>query len=95
MVKFVNENGAVVGVCDAPVFIRLHENGCFVECEEAKADGVAVAGKAFALFGHVLPGCEVVDMVPVDGGALLVDQQQAIDANSAAIDELVLAMLEG
>lgn len=38
----VTVNGAVAGYSDTAVFIRLHENGCYVPYDEAEADGVCV-----------------------------------------------------
>ena len=35
----VKQDGAFVGYADSIVLIRLHNNGCYVPCEEAEADG--------------------------------------------------------
>ena len=29
----IKQDGAVIGYSDTVVFIRLHENGCYVPCE--------------------------------------------------------------
>lgn len=34
--------GEHAGYSDTAVFIRVHENGCYVPCDEHKADGVCV-----------------------------------------------------
>lgn len=41
MYKVISE-GEVVGYSDTLVFIRLHENGCYVPCDVAEAEGVCV-----------------------------------------------------
>jgi hypothetical protein len=41
MYKITND-GAVVGYSDAVVFIRAHDNGCYVPCDVSEAEGVCV-----------------------------------------------------
>lgn len=38
----VTVDGVLAGYSDTAVFVRLHENGCYVPCEETKAEGVCV-----------------------------------------------------
>lgn len=38
----IKSGGAVVGYSDTAVFIRLHENGCYVPCEAEEAEGFCV-----------------------------------------------------
>lgn len=38
----VTVEGVFAGYSDTAVFVRLHENGCFVPCDEAEAEGVCV-----------------------------------------------------
>ena len=38
----IRSGGEVVGYSDTVVYIRLHENGCFVPCEKAEAEGFCV-----------------------------------------------------
>ena len=35
----VKQDGAFAGYADSIVLIRLHDNGCYVPCKEAEADG--------------------------------------------------------
>lgn len=35
----IKKDGVFFGYADSIVFIRLHENGCYVPCEENKAEG--------------------------------------------------------
>lgn len=35
----VKQNGAVSGWSETLVWVRLHENGCYVPCEKAEAEG--------------------------------------------------------
>lgn len=38
----IKQNGEAVGYSDTVVFIRLHENGCYVPCDETEAEGFCV-----------------------------------------------------
>lgn len=38
----IKSGGELVGYSDTVVFIRLHENGCYVPCDEAEAEGFCV-----------------------------------------------------
>lgn len=35
----IKQDGAVIGYSDTVVFVRLHENGCYVPCEREQAGG--------------------------------------------------------
>ena len=37
----VTVDGAFAGYSDTAVFVRLHENGCLVPCEETEAEAFA------------------------------------------------------
>ena len=37
----IRSGGKVVGYSDTVVYVRLHENGCYVPCDEAEAEGFA------------------------------------------------------
>ena len=36
----IKSGGKVAGYADSFVYIRLHENGCYVLCDEAEAEGI-------------------------------------------------------
>lgn len=38
----IKQNGSVIGYSDDVIFVRLHENGCYVPCERAQAGGFCV-----------------------------------------------------
>lgn len=38
----IQKDGVLVGYSDTAVFIRLHENGCYVPCAKAEAEGFCV-----------------------------------------------------
>ena len=38
----IKQNGSVIGYSDDVVFVRLHENGCYVPCDAAEAEGFCV-----------------------------------------------------
>ena len=38
----IKQNGSVIGYSDDVIFVRLHENRCYVPCELAQAGGFCV-----------------------------------------------------
>ena len=38
----IRSGGEVVGYSDTVVYIRLHENGCYVPCEKDEAEGFCI-----------------------------------------------------
>ena len=38
----IKQNGSVIGYSDDVIFVRLHENGCYVPCEREQAEGFCV-----------------------------------------------------
>ena len=38
----MKSGGKVVGYSDTVVYVRLHENGCYVPCDEAEAGGFCI-----------------------------------------------------
>lgn len=38
----VTVDGVFAGYSDTAVFVRFHENGCYIPCEETEAEGVCV-----------------------------------------------------
>ena len=99
MHRIINsETGDCLGVTDSPVFVKPHENGCFVPCPEPEAQGISFAGTVYQLQDRPsMGGTEVVVMLEaMDAGAALADvQQTAADNDAMNVDhELRLTMLE-
>jgi len=90
MYKIVNvKDGAQIGVTEKPNFIRKSSAGCFVKSTEKKAQGVSYKSKAYNLQGKTGLGADdTVILIEFDGGSTVAE-------NSAAIDNLIVAMLEG
>lgn len=38
----IKSGGELVGYSDTVVYIRLHENGCYIPCDESEAEGFCV-----------------------------------------------------
>ena len=71
------KDGAPLALAENLNFIKQHENGCFVLCDEAEAQGIAHAGEAYHLLGRPeLEGLETVLIKAVDAG----EELQRIDA---------------
>lgn len=70
------KDGAVLARTENPNYIKLHENGCFVLCDEAEAEGIAHAGEVYSLLGRAeLDGRDPVALKEVDTG----DELRRID----------------
>jgi hypothetical protein len=79
-----------LAIVEKPVFIRMHSNGCFVQAERASAQGIAVNGTPYNLLGAA-PLDEMFETawaVEVNGGEFIQEHQ-------AAIDDMILTILEG
>lgn len=46
------KDGLILGVTENPTYIRLADNGCFILCEEAEAEGIAYNGTAYHVIGR-------------------------------------------
>lgn len=63
------KSGTILALTEAPNFIKAHENGCFVLCREADAEGIAYNGEVFHLLGRPeLEGRETVILTEIDAG---------------------------
>lgn len=80
----------VVAYVERPNFIRLHENGSYVLTSEVEAQGIALNGNPYQLLGReTLEGAmETVGISEVDGGMVVINQQDGINA-------LIQTVLEG
>ena len=92
------EDGAVLGMTEAPNYIRKSENGCFILCPEPEASGIAFAGTPYHLLGREeMEGAETVSLEEVDaGGELTAAQEEIADLRTslAATDESTLELYE-
>ena len=97
MYKLINTNGgAEIGSTEKPRYIRKKSTGCYVQTSEAEAQGVAFKGAAYNIQGREGVGAEeTVMLIEFDGGDAVSEVGAAVEANSAAIDELTIAILEG
>ena len=96
MYKIINTNdGTEIGSTERPRFIKKKSTGCYIQTDEQNAQGVAYDNIAYNLQGRDGIGAdETVFLIEVDAGAESDKTVAAVAANSAAIDELVIAMLE-
>ena len=84
------KDGRVIAYVEHPNFIRLHDNGSYVPTSENEAQGIALNGTPYQLLGkEELDGAlETVGISEVDGGVVIVNQQDSIN-------ELIQTVLEG
>lgn len=89
MYQIIKDN-AVMCYVDDPVFIRLHENGCYVAATEDEAQGISIQSTPYHILGREeLPGAVATVVISkIDGGILAAEQKRVIDG-------LIVNILEG
>ena len=93
-------DGESLGMTEAPTFIKLADNGCFITCPEPEASGIVFGGKPYQLLGHEAmesdEELETVMLETADSGAILSQYQQlAADSDALSVDhEYRLTLLE-
>lgn len=83
------KDGSVFALVESPVYIRLHENGCYVQTTFDQAQGISIQGTPYQLLGRDSIGTdlETVGISELDGGSVVIAQQNNIN-------ELIRTMLE-
>lgn len=68
----IRKGDMVVALTEKPNYIYCHEDGYFVLCEAEMAQGIAVGGTAYHLYGKApMEGCETVLLVQKDTGNII------------------------
>ena len=76
MFKIINAEGRELGMTEQPYYIRLSENGSYTPCSEKEAQGVALNGTPYHLFGRAsMEGLETVVLAETDAGRVLKEQE--------------------
>lgn len=72
----IRKGDMVVALTEKPNYIYCHEDGYFVLCEAEMAQGIAVGGTAYHLYGREpMEGCETVLLVQKDTGNIIKDAE--------------------
>ena len=72
----IRKDGGVIALTEKPNYIRRHADGFYILCEEKDAQGVAVDGTAYHLFGREdMEGLETVVLAETDAGSILQEQE--------------------
>lgn len=89
MYQIIKDN-VVMAYVDQPVFIRLHENGCYVAASEEDAQGIAIQSVPYHILGReeLSGSAATVIISKIDGGILVAEQKRVIDG-------LIVNILEG
>lgn len=70
------KDGAVLALTESPNYIRLHPDGFYILCSEKEAQGVALNGTPYHLFGRTsMEGLETVILVETDAGRIMREQE--------------------
>ena len=97
MFKIINtKDGSTIGSTEKLQFIKKkNSTGCYVQTDEENAQGVAYLGTAYNIQGKDGVGADdTVILIEYDAGTEADKNSAAIAENSAAIDNLIVSMLE-
>lgn len=79
----IRKDGALLALAEKVHYIRLHQDGFYLLCPEAEAQGVAVAGTPYHLMGRdEMPGCETVLVQETDAGTALKGAQDLAEEST-------------
>lgn len=78
MYKF-SVNGAAIALVDNPIWIHIQRNGCYGQCKQHEATGVAINSTPYNLPGHDIGGVATVNYEEVQSGTYLLRQEANID----------------
>lgn len=68
----IRKDGDMIALTEKVSYIRRHENGFYILCDEKEAQGIAVNGTAYNLLGRPsMPGLDTVFIVEIDAGGEL------------------------
>ena len=90
------KDGSTVGSAEKIFFIKKKEStGCYVATDEKSAQGVAYQGTAYNIQGRDGVGADdTVFLIEYDAGAESDKTAAILAENSAAIDNILISMLE-
>lgn len=67
MYRIVKTDNTEIGCTDTVRYIKIAANGCYVQCEQSAAIGLAYNGTAYNLFGHSeVAGADQVMVIKFD-----------------------------
>ena len=98
MYQIINvSDGSAVGNVEKPYYITLKEStGCFIPTDELHAQGISFLGSPYNLHGRKGIGVpDSVYLIEFDAGVANDSISAAIAENSAAIDDIIISLLEG
>ena len=82
MFKIIKD-GALIGMTEAPNYIKKAANGCFNLCPELEAQGISFAGNPYHLLGRdELDGLETVSLEEADTGVELQAMSETVASSS-------------
>lgn len=86
------KDGAIIGMTEAPKYIKKAMNGCFNLCPELEAQGISFAGNVYHLLGRDdLDGLETVILEEVDAGVEFQAMSSAVASSSKLSGQMQLA----
>lgn len=91
MYKIIRD-GTILGMTEAPTYIKQADNGCFILCPEPEASGISYGGRAFHLLGReAIEGAETVSVLESDAGAEITEAKEAVATSSKLTGQMSVA----
>jgi len=84
----VYKDGALIALCENPVWVCKQDNGCYGGCDKESAEGIVVNSTVYNLLGHEISENGTVVCEETNGGEYIFRQQ-------GALDDLIVTILEG
>lgn len=93
-----NDDNTSLGLIDQPRFVKVHDNGCFISCDENLAQGIAINGIVYQLCGKKKLDGEHIEVVAIkrnSGNILMSINNIQNDTDALIVDqEYRLTLLE-
>jgi len=84
------KDGNVLATVNTPTYVKLHENGSYVLCPEAEAEGVVVDGVVFHIIGRpAMEGTEDVFLEETDETLYQVKSKEERDAKTTELEDAI------
>ena len=84
-------SGDVLATVNAPTYVKLHENGSYVLCPEAEAEGVVVDGTVFHLIGRPeLTGSEEdATLQEIDESSYQIKEKSSLESKQTELEDAI------
>ena len=91
----IMSGGALLALCDRPRYVKVNEEGVYVEAQEPEAEGIAVNGDLYNLpGGTAIPGAPEAVPIEAESGELIFQNTARIQTVGEASNIAFVVMAE-